>query len=89
MDRARPAGHDPRGAAAPVLNILGLSCFYHDAGACLLQDGVVVAAAEEERFSRLKHDAGLPAHAADYCLSAAGLEPDDLDFIIFYEKPLL
>jgi len=71
------------------LNILGLSCFYHDAGACLLQDGALVAAAEEERFSRLKHDASLPVRAADYCLSAAGLEPEDLDFIVFYEKPLL
>ena len=71
------------------MNILGLSCFYHDAGACLLQDGAVVAAAEEERFSRVKHDAGLPVRAADYCLGAAGLEPEDLDFIIFYEKPLL
>ena len=71
------------------MNILGLSCFYHDAGACLLQDGVVVAAAEEERFSRLKHDARLPMQAASYCLESAGLEPDDLDYVIFYEKPLL
>jgi carbamoyltransferase len=71
------------------LNILGLSCFYHDAGACLLQDGALVAAAEEERFSRIKHDARLPVRAADYCLDAAGLEPDDLDYVIFYEKPLL
>jgi carbamoyltransferase len=71
------------------LNILGLSCFYHDAGACLLRDGELVAAAEEERFSRLKHDAGLPLRAADYCLEAAGLTPDDVDYVIFYEKPLL
>jgi carbamoyltransferase len=71
------------------MNILGLSCFYHDAGACLLRDGVLVAAAEEERFSRLKHDARLPVQAAAYCLEEAGLDVDDLDFVIFYEKPLL
>jgi carbamoyltransferase len=71
------------------LNILGLSCFYHDAGACLLRDGELIAAAEEERFSRVKHDADLPIKAADYCLELAGLEPDQLDYIIFYEKPLL
>jgi carbamoyltransferase len=71
------------------LNILGLSCFYHDAGACLLRDGELVAAAEEERFSRLKHDSGLPLAAANYCLEAANLDPEDLDHVIFYEKPLL
>ncbi|HEX8966296.1 MAG TPA: carbamoyltransferase, partial [Chloroflexota bacterium] len=71
------------------MNILGLSCFYHDAGACLLRDGELIAAAEEERFSRHKHDARLPVGAADYCLQAGGLEPDDLDYVIFYEKPLL
>jgi carbamoyltransferase len=71
------------------LNILGLSCFYHDAGACLLRDGELVAAAEEERFSRLKHDARLPLQAANYCLEAADVDPEDLDYVIFYEKPLL
>ena len=71
------------------MNILGLSSFYHDAGACLLRDGDVLAAAEEERFSRVKHDARLPISAANYCLDAAGLDPDDLDYVIFYEKPLL
>ncbi len=71
------------------MNILGLSGFYHDAGACLLRDGDLVAAAEEERFSRVKHDARLPIQAANYCLEAGGLEPDDLDYVIFYEKPLL
>jgi carbamoyltransferase len=71
------------------LNILGLSCFYHDAGACLLRDGELIAAAEEERFSRVKHDANLPINAANFCLDAAGLEPDQLDHVIFYEKPLL
>jgi carbamoyltransferase len=71
------------------LNILGLSCFYHDAGACLLRDGELVAAAEEERFTRLKHDASLPLRAANYCLEAADIYPEDLDYVIFYEKPLL
>ena len=71
------------------MNILGLSCFYHDAGACLLRDGELVAAAEEERFSRLKHDSSLPLEAASYCLDQAGLDPNDLDHVIFYEKPLL
>jgi carbamoyltransferase len=71
------------------LNILGLSCFYHDAGACLLRDGQLVAAAEEERFSRLKHDARLPIQAANYCLDAGDVDPEDLDYVIFYEKPLL
>ncbi|MBV9582914.1 MAG: hypothetical protein JO057_30385, partial [Chloroflexi bacterium] len=59
------------------MNILGLSCFYHDAGACLLRDGELVAAAEEERFSRAKHDASLPLRAADYCLAAADLAPEN------------
>ena len=71
------------------MNILGLSCFYHDAGACLLRDGQLIAAAEEERFTRQKHDADLPVRAANYCLDAAGLEPDQLDYVVFYEKPLL
>jgi len=71
------------------LNILGLSCFYHDAGACLLRDGDLVAAAEEERFSRLKHDARLPIQAANFCLDAGGIDADELDYVIFYEKPLL
>lgn len=71
------------------MNILGLSCFYHDAGACVLRDGTLVAAAEEERFSRLKHDSRLPVGAADYCLDAAGLDIGDVDYVVFYEKPLL
>jgi carbamoyltransferase len=71
------------------LDILGLSCFYHDAAACLLRDGVVLAAAEEERFSRNKHDARFPLRAARYCLEAGGIEAADLDYVVFYEKPLL
>src|SRR5881227_4029348 len=70
------------------MDILGISCFYHDAAACLLRDGVVVAAAEEERFSRKKHDASFPKGASRYCLEAGGIEADDLDYVVFYEKPL-
>jgi carbamoyltransferase len=68
--------------------ILGISCFYHDAAAALLNDGILVAAAEEERFSRRKHDSGYPTHAVAYCLEEGGITPDDLDYIVFYEKPL-
>ena len=71
------------------MNVLGISCFYHDAAAALYRDGVIVAAAEEERFSRRKHDAGFPSLAARYCLEAGRVEPADLDYVVFYEKPLL
>jgi len=69
--------------------ILGLSAFYHDSAAALVIDGQVVAAAQEERFTRKKHDADLPVHAIDYCLREAGLAPGDLDYVGFYDKPLL
>ena len=68
--------------------ILGISCFYHDAAAALLKDGVLIAAAEEERFSRKKHDSGYPALAVQYCLNEAGITADDLEYVVFYEKPL-
>lgn len=68
--------------------ILGISALYHDSAAALLIDGAIVAAAQEERFSREKHDAGMPTHAVRYCLEAAGLAPADLDYVGFYEKPL-
>jgi carbamoyltransferase len=68
--------------------ILGISCFYHDAAAALLQDGVLVAAAEEERFSRIKHDSDFPHHAIEFCLRQAGITKRELDFVVFYEKPL-
>ena len=71
------------------MNILGLSCFYHDAAAVLLQDGDLVAAVEEERFSRVKHDHGFPQHAIDYCLCEGNISANDLDYVVFYEKPLL
>ncbi len=69
--------------------ILGISCFYHDAGAAILRDGQVVAAAEEERFTRCKHDSGFPSNAIEYCLREAGARIQDVDHIGFYEKPLV
>ncbi len=72
------------------MNILGISAFYHDSAACLVRDGVIVAAAQEERFSRRKHDAGYPRHAIEYCLREAGLAAaSELDLVAFYEKPFL
>lgn len=72
------------------MNILGISAFYHDSAACLVRDGEIVAAAQEERFSRKKHDAGFPQHAIDYCLREAGLASSArLDLVAFYEKPFL
>jgi carbamoyltransferase len=71
------------------LKILGLSAFYHDSAAALLVDGALVAAAQEERFTRKKHDPGFPAEAIRYCLGHAGLTLDDLDAIAFYDKPFL
>jgi len=68
--------------------ILGISALYHDSAACLVVDGEIVAAAQEERFTRKKHDAGFPNNAIAYCLAHAGLEPADLHSVVFYEKPL-
>ncbi len=72
-----------------MTSILGLSAFYHDSAACLVVDGDIVAAAQEERFSRKKHDERFPKLAVEYCLSAAGLTPDKIDYVTFYDKPLL
>ena len=69
--------------------ILGISAFYHDSAAALVVDGDIVAAAQEERFTRRKHDHALPVHAIRYCLDEAGIEPEQLDYVGFYEKPLL
>jgi carbamoyltransferase len=69
--------------------VLGISCYYHDAGAALVRDGRLVAAAEEERFTRKKHDSGFPQQAVDYCLREAGITIDQVDHIGFYEKPLV
>jgi carbamoyltransferase len=72
-----------------VTAILGISAFYHDSAAALVVDGRIVAAAQEERFSRTKHDAAFPQHAVAYCLREAGLQPEQLDYVAFYEKPLV
>jgi len=69
--------------------ILGVSAFYHDSAAALVVDGRIVAAAQEERFTRKKHDHRFPQKSVDYCLAEAGLKPSDLDYVAFYEKPLL
>ncbi len=69
--------------------ILGVSAYYHDSAAVLLVDGAIVAAAQEERFTRKKHDSAFPVHAIRYCLESAGLDPGDLDHVGFYDKPLL
>jgi carbamoyltransferase len=69
--------------------ILGISAYYHDSAACLLEDGVIIAAAQEERFTRKKHDASFPAHAVEYCLREAGIAAGELDLVGFYEKPLV
>jgi carbamoyltransferase len=69
------------------MNILGISCYYHDAAAVLLRDGALVAAAEEERFSRVKHDYGYPRKAIQFCLDSAGIRGEDLDYVVFFEKP--
>jgi carbamoyltransferase len=72
------------------VNILGISAFYHDSAACLVRDGIIIAAAQEERFTRKKHDAGFPRHAIEYCLREAGLSGgNELDLVAFYEKPFL
>ncbi len=68
--------------------ILGISAFYHDSAAALVVDGDIVAAAQEERFTRKKHDPRFPGHAIQYCLDAASLDYDDIDYVAFYEKPL-
>ncbi len=71
------------------MNILGISAFYHDSAACLVRDGEIVAAAQEERFTRKKHDASFPKNAVDYCLKAGGIRGDDLDYVGFYDKPFI
>jgi carbamoyltransferase len=71
------------------MNILGISCYYHDAAACLLRDGEVLAAAQEERFTRKKHDQEFPLNAIRYCLKAGGIRARNLDYVGFYDKPLV
>ena len=71
------------------MKILGISCFYHDSAAAIIDDGKIIAAAEEERFSRIKHDSGFPVHAIKFCLEKADLKESDLNWVVFYEKPFL
>ena len=71
------------------MNILGISAYYHDSAACLVRDGEVIGAAQEERFSRKKHDAGFPRQAVQFCLDEAGVNLDQLDFVAFYDKPFI
>jgi len=71
------------------VRILGISAFYHDSAAALVRDGELVAAAQEERFTRKKHDARFPKHAVAYCLAEEGVRLNDLDYVVFYDKPFL
>jgi carbamoyltransferase len=71
------------------MHILGISCFYHDSAACILRDGDILAAAQEERFTRQKHDPRFPRNAIAYCLQQAGIGGEDLDFVVYYDKPFL
>ena len=69
------------------MNILGISCFYHDSAAAIVRDGTLIAAAQEERFSRKRHDDGFPKNAVEFCLDYAGIKVEDLDHIVFYDRP--
>src|ERR687892_46039 len=71
------------------MNILGISCYFHDAAAALLQDGQLVAAAEEERFTRKKHDYDFPQNAIDFCLRTRAIAAPELDYVVFFEKPFV
>ena len=72
-----------------MVKILGISCFYHDSAAALIRDGHIIAAAEEERFSRKKHDNSFPRYAIEFCLEEGGIKNEELDYVVFYEKPFL
>ena len=71
------------------MRVLGISAFYHDSAAALIEDGKLVGAAQEERFTRKKHDAGFPQNAVEYCLDEAGIKLADVDYVAFYDKPFL
>src|SRR5437773_268398 len=71
------------------MRILGISAFYHDSAAALVEDGRIVAAAQEERFTRKKHDSSFPKNSIAYCLKEAGARLDELDHVVFYDKPFL
>ena len=71
------------------MNILGISAYYHDSAACLLKNGEIIAAAQEERFTRKKHDSNFPTHAINYCLKEAQIVASEIDNVVFYEKPFV
>ncbi len=71
------------------MRILGISCYFHDASAALIEDGMLIAAAEEERFTRKKHDYEFPHNAINFCLEQAGIDGQDLDYVVFFEKPFV
>src|SRR5262245_42297986 len=87
-DPTSRAGDMSHGERTPV-DILGISAFYHDSAASLVRDGRIVAAAQEERFTRKKHDAGFPCHAVRYCLQEGGVRLQDVRYVAFYDKPLV
>src|SRR4029079_4917740 len=87
--RSSTPSSNKAGNCAEVVSILGISAFYHDSAACLVIDGEIVAAAQEERFTRIQHDQHLHVHCASYCLSEANLTARELDYVGFYDKPLL
>src|SRR5215468_2517090 len=91
MAPPRPRGPSDRRAGPPtvLMDVLGVSCYFHDAAAALIRDGQLVAAVEEERFSRKKHDYEFPANAIDFCLRAGGIPASALDYVVFFEKPFL
>lgn len=78
-----------RSTSSASMHILGISAFYHDSAACLVRDGKIVAAAQEERFTRKKHDPGFPKQAIEYCLREAGIRMEEVNYVAFYEKPFL
>src|SRR3954454_16001559 len=86
--RAHASGSDVTATGGYLTALLGISAFYHDSAAALVVDGDIVAAAQEERFTRKKHDPGFPARAIDYCLQEAGIGAEQLNYIAFYDKPL-
>ena len=71
------------------MNILGISCFYHDSAACLVRDGEIIAAVQEERFTRKKHDFNFPKNAITYCVAEGKISVKDLDFVVFYDKSFI
>ena len=71
------------------MNILGISAFYHDSAAALIRDGEIIAAAQEERFTRKKHDHSFPTSAIRYCMAQGDVSADELDAVVFYDKPIL